>query len=648
MLSFFKSDKESYLKELMSAKPDKDKLKSYLKKGIDINEKDEKGRNVLFTLATNKKYEAIKILIELGIDIYQEDSLGKTILAEASEKYDFMTVRFLLDNGFDINRQNRLGRTILQDSVLLGNDKVFQILINYEPNFDLKDKDGKTVLFDAVENGNLETLQKVLELISNINEVDNLGQTVLFKAVLKDDLKIALALISKGISVNKLDNYGQNVLFNTVLQGNKNNIVLKHLIKRGIDLNVIDDRDRTIIDEIFYIRTLQKYDKDLDDIRYSMINPEDDYLYLALLIIEAGFKIDSEDKHGKTALQKEIERRNFSNAEFLINCGANVNVIDENGRNLVHKEILKGYKNDRVIDFLISKGANLNQKDRFSKTIIDNLIELILVEKGEKLVEDNLANFVQEDGGFDILLKKVLSYDANVNYTDTNGQNLVFDLVKYDSFDILDILVEYGINLNCVDNSGKTPLMYLVEDGLKIEDRTLKAYFVKRLQNFLKYRVSLDFQDKDGKTVIHKAVIADDTLVVEKLMFKKSNINIKDNHGRTALHHTQWKGNYQIARWLISAGADMNAIDNSGFNILNYAAILGHTKLVITLISSGVLMYNNAPKNKKVAHFFKTKEKMLDKLLEFDEVSDEKMKQALVEVVANFKKEIDEALINGN
>jgi ankyrin repeat protein len=155
----------------------------------------------------------------------------------------------------------------------------------------------------------------------------------------------------------------------------------------------------------------------------------------------------------------------------------------------------------------------------------------------------------------------------------------------------------------------------------------------------------MDIQDKDGRTVIHKAVIADDLLVVEKLMIKKANLDIKDNHGRTALHHTQWKGNYEIARWLILAGANMNEPDNSGFNILNYAAILGHTRLVITLISSGVLMYNNNPKNKKVAEFFKSKEKILDKLVAAEDISDSKMKNALIEVVTNFKKEINEALL---
>ena len=612
VLGFFRADEDAFLKELMSSNINIDKLKKYIANGVNINDVDEKGRNYLFFFASKKSFNAMRVLISLGIDMYKEDKLGKTVLSDACEKYDFMMIKFLLDNGFDGNRKNSAGRTILQDTVLLGNDKVFQILLNYNLDFDIKDNNGRNVIFDAIENGNLEALKKVIDNVKDINAVDKNGRTALFEAVLKDDLRLALALINTGINLNILDKNGQNVLYNTILQGMKNEILLKHLAKRGINLNVVDSRDKTILDEIFYIMVLQKYDKDIEDKRYMLINPKDDYLSLALQIIELGFKVDTLDKYGKTALQKELERKNFTNAEFLLNCGASLNIFDEHHRSLFHIEVLKGYSNNKIIDFLISKGANLNQRDKYFRTIIDNLIELILISKGEKARNPSLDEYVQEDGGFDILLKKLLVFEADISYTRVDGKNIVFDLVPYDSFDILDILVEHKVDLNHRDFDGNTPLMYMVDEGLRIEDRTLKAYFIKRLQNFLKYRINMDVQD---------------------------------NHGRTALHHTQWKGNYEIARWLIRAGANMNEADNSGFNILNYASILGHTRLVITLISSGVLMYNNNPKNKKVAEFFKSKEKILDKLVAAEDISDNKMKNALMEVVTNFKKEINEALL---
>ena len=87
----------------------------------------------------------------------------------------------------------------------------------------------------------------------------------------------------------------------------------------------------------------------------------------------------------------------------------------------------------------------------------------------------------------------------------------------------------------------------------------------------------------------------------------------------------------------------MNIPDKSGFTLLNYAAIFGHVKLVMTLIASGVLMYNKNPKNKKVAKFFKEKEANLTELLK-NNISDDKMRKALEDVVINLRNEIDEAL----
>ncbi len=364
---------------------------------------------------------------------------------------------------------------------------------------------------------------------------------------------------------------------------------------------------------------------------------------LALLFIDNGLEIDKIDENGKTTLQKEIENKNFANVEFLINCGADVNIYDENNKNIVYKEILKGYSNYKMIDFLVSKGASLEARDFDEKNVVDDIVEIIAITKGFKKINPALAPFMNIDEKYDVLLKKVLTYRPNIETQRLDGKNILFDLVLYNDFETLKTIINYGLNVNIRDKNGRTPLMYMVEEGLKLRDKKLRDTFIERLINFLKYRVSVDIQDLDGRTVIHKAVIADDLLVVEKLLTKKADLTLKDIHGRTALHHTQWHGNYKIARWLMAAGGDINQPDNSGFTLLNYAAIFGHIKLVISLIASGVLMYNRNPKHKKVARFFKEREKNLDKLLTND-IGDIKMQGALEEVVENLKKEINEVL----
>mgnify|MGYP003585085052 CR=1 FL=1 len=644
MFGFFKVNEDLFFEELLKDDMDIDKIEKYINKGVNINKKDEKGQTILFSLAAKRKLEALKILIKNGANLTLEDLHRKTVLDEAVDRNDGMMIRFLLDNGFNINHKNNSGRTIFQNVARMGNNKIFQIFMKYNADFNIKDSHGKTVLFDAVEGGNLDILKDVINNTNNLNILDENHQNALFSAVIKDDISLATELILNGINVNFLDKDGQNVLFNAILQGAKNLPLIELLIKKGINLNIVDNYHKNLIDEILYVFDLQKNPpKELDG-KYKIVTEEKEYLPLGFLFLEHGLEIDKIDESGKTILQKAVENKNFANAEFLLNCGADVNICDEFEKNIVHKEILKGYSNYKMIDFLVSHGANIDARDLDEKGIVDDIIEIIAIIKGFKKPNTFFSNEIKYDEKYDILLKKVLTYRPNIERQRLDGTNILFDMVMYNDFETLKTIINYGINLNIKDKRGYTPLIYMVEEGLKISDKKEKDSFIERLIYFLKYRVNIDAQDNDGRTVIHKAVIANDLVVLEKLLTKKADLSIRDIHGRTALHHTQWHGNYKIARWLIAAGADMNLPDNSGFTLLNYAAIFGHTRLIVALIASGVLMYNRNPKNKKVAQFFKNREKKIEKLL-LSNITDDKMQLAFKEVVQNLKKEIDDALV---
>lgn len=643
MFGFFKVNEELFHKELLSDNFDANKIQKYIDKGIDLNKKDEKDKTILFYLCAKKKLDAIRLLIRNGVNLYIEDSFGRTVLDEACLRSDGVMVRFLIDSGFDINRKNGTDRTVLQDVALEGNYKMFQILMNHKAAFNIKDSYGKTVLFDAIEGGNLSILKDVINNVDSLNILDENHQTVLFKAVLREDMTLAQTLIVNGININFLDKDGQNVLFNTILQGSKNIPLIDLLLKKGINLNIVDNNNKTIIDELLHIHELQKNNPKNLEGKYKIISPEKDYLSLALLFIENGLDIDEIHADGKTSLQKELDNKNFTNVEFLIDCGADINVCDENNKNIIYKEVMKGYSNYKMIDFLILKGANLEARDFDEKTVIDDIVEIIAIQKNFKTTNAFFSEIIKEDERYDVLLKKVLTYRPDIETQRLDGKNILFDIVLYNDFETLRTIINYGVNLNITDKRGYTPLMYMVEEGLKIKDKKEKELFIERLINFLKYRVSVDAQDNDGRTVIHKAVIANDLVVVEKILTKKADLTITDIHGRTALHHTQWHGNYKIARWLIAAGADMNQPDKSGFTLLNYAAIFGHARLVIALIASGVLMYNRNAKNIKVAQFFKNREKNLDKLVSVN-VGDLKMQNALIEVAENLRREINEVL----
>ena len=647
MFKLFKnSTYESFQKELFSDKINLKKIQKDIDNGIDINTVDENGRTVLFALCTKKRLEAIKILIKNKIDLSIEDKYGRTVLADAVSKSDGVMIRFLLENGFDINHKNSSKRTILQDVALEGNSKIFTILMSYHPNYDDRDSYGKTVLFDAVEGGDLFIIKELVNHMKSIDAVDENNQTALFSAVLKPNIQIAKTLILFGANLNILDNHKRNVLFNTVLLGTKNLELLKLMIKKNVNINQIDVNGENILDEILYILDLQlKTPKELLQLEgnYSLITKNTKYLDLANILIDNGLDINKMDEKGNTSLSKEVEKKKYEHIEFLINCGADINKKNINGKTLLLNEVVKGNSNYKMINFLVKNGADIESTDAEEKTIIDDLVEIILIQKGFKEQDYEKYPNIYEEEDYDLLLKKMLTFRPNLDKTRSDGRNILFDVITYNDFDTIRLLFNYGINPNIIDNEGNTPLSTLVDHGLKLEDPKQRELFIERLVFLLKFRVNVDIQDKKGYTVFHKTVMADDLVVVEKLLTKKADLTLKDKQGRTALHHTQWNGNHKIARWLIAAGADINQADNSGFTLLNYAAIFGHIDLVVTLIKSGVLMYNRNKKSKKVGKFLKEKENNLDNLL-INNIIDDKMQNAFKEVIENTKQEIAQSI----
>ncbi len=643
MLGFLKTDvNETLHKELFKAQIDDEKVQKLIDKGADINQTDDNGRTLLFELAKKKKVESMKLLMKNGADITTEDQYGKTILNEAVDRGDTVIVRFLLSNGININNVNSSGRTIFHDVAIEGNNKIFRALLPFKPDFSIRDTYGKTVLFDAVKGRNLEIIKEILNVMENPDMPDNHGQTPLFDAVLNPNHDIAKYMIACGMDVNHLDENNENVLFNAIVLGAKNLDIVDALLKQGIKLNIKNKDGNGILDELLEILRLLSIPNAKLSGRFVHIAPENNYVKLTHFLMEFGLALDRVDKEGKTILFKEVKKKNYEAIDFLLASGANVDAIDNDGKTVLFDAILDGLSNINMIDYLLLKGANIDHKDFEERTIVDDLVEIILVQRNGKKPYNPKFLKLDETEDFMTLLKKMLAHKPKINVIKRDGRTTLFDVVSYNNLDLIKLFMNNGADANIVDSEGNTPLSVLIDESVKITVPKERLQLLERLVFMLKFRIDVDTIDKNGRTIFHKAVIADDSEIVEKLLSKRSNLNIKDNQGRTALHHTSWKGNFKIARLLIAAGADMNEPDYGGFTVLNYAAILGHTNLVVALIASGVLMYNPHRKSKAMLKFFIDKLPNLDKLLKGN-ITDPKLRNSIKDVIGNLKKELREA-----
>lgn len=75
---------------------------------------------------------------------------------------------------------------------------------------------------------------------------------------------------------------------------------------------------------------------------------------------------------------------------------------------------------------------------------------------------------------------------------------------------------------------------------------------------------SINSTDRSGATLLMRAVVCNDELLVRKLIEMGADVNIIDDAKYSALHFAVQNGNRGIAVDLIKVGADVNAQDENG------------------------------------------------------------------------------------
>jgi ankyrin repeat protein len=116
--------KEEEFRQLCSNSLDFEKIKILIKFGINVNGKDNKGRNALHLLcqfnSSEKLIDGIKLLIQLGIDVNGKDNNGWNALHNlccfnSSEKL-IDAIEVLIQSGIDVKSNGIDARTLLKDN----------------------------------------------------------------------------------------------------------------------------------------------------------------------------------------------------------------------------------------------------------------------------------------------------------------------------------------------------------------------------------------------------------------------------------------------------------------------------------------------------------------------------------------------------
>lgn len=185
------------------------------------------------------------------------------------------------------------------------------------------------------------------------------------------------------------------------------------------------------------------------------------------------------------------------------------------------------------------------------------------------------------------VIKELLENNAQINYKNDNDASALNMAVINNNIEIVQELLKYHADVE-ITSQGYTPLMYASNFGnLEIS------------QLLISNNANINAQTKDGQTALQFAAINQQKDVVRFLINNGADINGKDNQGLTAMMEAVYADNYDIVNMLIKAGADVNAsVSITGSNVLDIAVGTYEEKKTDKRIIS--LLVNNGANSKNV------------------------------------------------
>ncbi|KAM9167371.1 ankyrin repeat domain-containing protein 31 [Mergus octosetaceus] len=120
----------------------------------------------------------------------------------------------------------------------------------------------------------------------------------------------------------------------------------------------------------------------------------------------------------------------------------------------------------------------------------------------------------------------------------------------------------------------------------RIKDKMrLESYFVNPCCPISLSRINR--RNIFGETLLHRAVVEEDTDLVRNIIKSGANVNAQDYAGWTALHEASVRGCYRIANELLKAGANVNARGSEQITPLQDAVKEGHYEVAALLLWYG-------------------------------------------------------------
>ncbi|SPJ71792.1 uncharacterized protein FTOL_01520 [Fusarium torulosum] len=516
----------------------------YLPTSVDCNpEKRSRLEDVASLLAGYSKSSRHKVMV-LGIG---EDKV------EAREE-------ILQSLIVSVNKPFADGKTPLSQAVASGDKLSVKLLLEEEDtDANAPDEDGTIPSWQALECFAESTNNLRLGFVTTVgvNPFDctlqqpsaSLIQRNTAKQQLNTRESILILLLEKGhLDTNPLNDQGETPLTWAVIKSQRT--VLEHLLHRkGLDINCPNREGRTPL---------------------SLAAEVGFQFAVDILLSQPNIQVNCQDNDGRTPLTWGVLGSQLHTIKaFLTREDIGINIPDRNGRTPLSLAAEKA--DSAIVKALLEKpGIDADQQDNLGRSPLSWAVQN-LAENGDRTKFGSSVTNPVEIVNMLLDLKSI-----NANLPDQYGRTPLSWAVTISKSAlerhfrnvnncVVHCLINSGVvEIDKPDRGGRTPLSWCAEQGTE-----------EVLESLLEKGVNVDSKDKEGRTPLFWAASRKDDDACMRLLSKRDISTL----------HMVAKTSPDLVKVLLDSGYDKNKLDSNNLPALYYAVEAGNLETTKLLIS---------------------------------------------------------------
>ncbi|XP_067653167.1 putative ankyrin repeat protein RF_0381 [Haliotis asinina] len=378
-------------------------------KGANVSVVDDFGVNIFHSACQGGDVGLVKYILSLDKhDINGQVLCGATSVMLAAENGHRHVVEFLVGQGANVSLQDNSKNKILHFASRAGHVDVVKYVLSL-PVVDINSRGWKdmTSAMMAAENGHKDVVELLFRNLANMSLKGLYGNTILHYASRAGHVDVVQYILS--LSVVDINSRGRKDMTPVMMAvGKGHQEVVKLLVGQGASVSLQDNRGNNIL----HIACRGGH---VEMVKYVLSQSMAD-------INSRGWKTFTPVMVAAGKGRKEV-------VEFLVSKGADINTSNRAGKNILH--LACRAENVELVKYILSKNmADINSRDKKQMTPIliaameghEEVVQLLVNEGAKVSLRDKKANNILHlacRGGHVEVVKYILSQ----NMVDINSRN---------------------------------------------------------------------------------------------------------------------------------------------------------------------------------------------------------------------------------